>query len=181
MKIITPILLALLTLAPLSQAHSHLGAHKAELTAEESALFDHPGAFQEGQKAIWSPEHMALFSFSRYASEKRGGTLDKLPLQIVEQLSPDGMTLTRYTRYTLDGETRYEKEVKHAVAPFVFMDVLNLVIPREDEVVMFTIWNVDPASHALRSIIKKDYNFLDPSKVSEYTLWQPNSPTPAAE
>lgn len=181
MKIITSLLIALLVLAPLSQAHFHLGAHKAELTAEERALFDHPGAFQEGQKAIWSTEHMALFSFSRNISEKKGGALDNLPLQIVKQLSPDGMTLTRYTRYTLNGETRYEKEVEHAVAPFVFMDVLNLVIPREDEVVMFTIWNVDPVSHALRSIIKKDYNFLDPSKVSEYTLWQADSPNKAAE
>lgn len=181
MKIIRTLPLVLLALVPLSRAHYHLGAHKAELTAEESALFDFPDAFREGQQAIWSPEHMALFSFSRNISEKKGGALDNLPLQIVKQLSPDGMTLTRYTRYTLNGETRYEKEVKHAVAPFVFMDVLNLVIPREDEVVMFTIWNVDPVSHALRSIIKKDYNFLDPSKVSEYTLWQPNSPTPAAE
>lgn len=180
MKIITPILLVLLALAPLSQAHYHLGAHKAELTAEESALFDHPGAFQEGQKAIWSPEHMALFSFSRYISEKAGGPLDKLPLQVVQQLSPDGMTLTRYTRYTLNGETRYEKEVVHAVGPFVFMDVLNLVIPREDEVVMFTIWNVDPVSHALRSIIKKDYNFLDPSQVQEYIIWQPADDKAAA-
>lgn len=181
MKIITPILLSLLALAPLSQAHSHLGAHKAELTAEESALFDHPGAFQEGQKAIWSPKHMALFSFSRYASEKKGGQLDKLPLQIVEQLSPDGMTLTTFTRYTLDGETRYEKEVKHAVAPFVFMDVYNLVIPREEEEVQFTIWNIAPATRALRSITGKRYNFLNPSQQREKTLWQADSPENSAE
>ena len=173
MKIITPLLIALLALAPLSQAHHYLGEHKAELTAEESALFDHPGAFQDGQKAIWSPEHMALRSCGLYRFEK--GT-DTLPLQVVQQLSPDGMTLTTFTRYTLDGETRYEKEVKHAVAPFVFMDVYNLVIPREEEEVQFTIWNIDPTTRSLRSITSKYYNFLDTSKVSETIIWQADTP-----
>ena len=178
MKINTPLLIALLALAPLSQAHHYLGEHKAELTAEESTLFDHPGAFQEGQKAIWSPEHMALLSCGLYRFEK--GT-DTLPLQVVQQLSPDGMTLTTFTRYTLDGETRYEKEVKHAVAPFVFMDVYNLVIPREEEEVQFTIWNIDPATRALRSITGKRYNFLNPSQQREKTLWQADSPENSAE
>ena len=172
MKIITPILLVLLALAPLSQAHYHLGAHKAELTAKESALFAHPGAFQEGQKAIWNPEHMALFSFSRYASEKGGGPLDKLPLQIVEQLSPDGMTLTTYTRYTKNGKTQYERREKRAVAPFVFMDVLNLIVDREEEEVLLTFWEMNPGTRELHRIILRRYNFLSPEKMHETILWE---------